>query len=185
MTTSRRFRQITQRQSGFALSVWMFCLFICGWLWLEPTPNLLAPSDLESMLQKLGVFGPVVYMAVLALSVVVSPIPGAPLAIVGGMVWPLPLAGLYSVIGGFLGSLLAYWIGRTLGHTAIRSLTGKSIYVTQKWGDRYGGWLIFFSRLLPVFPFDVLSYVAGITQLPLKIYAPATLLGMIPPIFVL
>lgn len=160
-------------------------MLICGGLALESTPNLLNPLQLENILQQLGALGPIVYMAVLALSVVISPIPGAPLAVVGGMVWGMPLGGIYSVGGGFLGSLLAYWIGRTLGHSAIQTLTGKSIYLTQNRGDRTLGWLIFLSRLLPVFPFDVLSYGAGIARLPLNLYAPATLLGMIPPTFLL
>lgn len=160
-------------------------MLICGGLALESTPNVLNPSQLENILQQLGALGSIVYMAVLALSVVISPIPGAPLAVVGGMVWGMPLGGIYSVGGGFLGSLLAYWIGRTLGHSAIQALTGKSIYLTQNRGDRTLGWLIFLSRLLPVFPFDVLSYGAGIARLPLNLYAPATLLGMILPTFLL
>jgi len=185
MTISHRLRHSWNRTNGLALAILGACLLICGGLALESTPNVLNPSQLENILQQLGALGSIVYMAVLALSVVISPIPGAPLAVVGGMVWGMPLGGIYSVGGGFLGSLLAYWIGRTLGHSAIQALTGKSIYLTQNRGDRTLGWLIFLSRLLPVFPFDVLSYGAGIARLPLNLYAPATLLGMILPTFLL
>ncbi|NEP76654.1 MAG: TVP38/TMEM64 family protein, partial [Okeania sp. SIO2G5] len=141
------------------------CLITHGWFVLESTPNLLNPSTLERILQQLGFTGPLICIGVLVLSVVISPIPGAPLAVVGGVVWGMPWAGIYSVIVGFLGSLLAYFIGRTLGHSAIQALTGKSIYIVNQRGDRYLGWLIFFSRLFPVLPFDLVSYAAGITRL--------------------
>ncbi len=180
-----RFKKFWKWPNIVALAILGTCLLVCGWLVLESTPNLLTPSALERNLQQLGIVGPLVYIAVLVLSVVISPIPGAPLAVVGGIVWGMPLAGIYSVIGGFLGSLLAYFIGRTLGHSAIQVFTGKSIYVVNQRGDRYLGWIIFFSRLFPVLPFDLMSYAAGITRLSVKIYAAATLLGMIPPTFLL
>lgn len=185
MSAAHRFRKIRKWPNALALAILGICLLICGWLTLESTPNLLDPLVLERILQRLGIVGPLVYIGVLVLSVVISPIPGAPLAVVAGVVWGMPLAGIYSVIGGFLGSLLAYFIGRTLGHSAIYTLTSKSIYVVNQRGDRYLGWLIFFSRLFPVLPFDLVSYAAGITRLSVKIYAAATLLGMIPTTFLL
>lgn len=185
MAEAHRFRKFWKWSNAGALAILGICLLICGWLILESTPNLLDPLVLERILQQLGIVGPLVYIGVLVLSVVISPIPGAPLAVVAGVVWGMPLAGIYSVIGGFLGSLLAYFIGRTLGHSAIQALTGKSIYVVNQRGDRYLGWLIFFSRLFPVLPFDLVSYAAGITRLSVKIYAAATLLGMIPTTFLL
>jgi uncharacterized membrane protein YdjX (TVP38/TMEM64 family) len=176
---------IWNRANATALAIAVACIVLCGGLLLAPAPNLLHPQGLKLTLHHLGVWGPVLYVVMLAVSVVVSPLPGAPLAVVAGMVWGMPLAGIYSVIGGFIGSLIAYFIGRTLGHSAIRALTGKTIYVTQNHGDRFFGWFIFFSRLFPVLPFDVMSYGAGIVKLSFRIYALATLLGMIPSTFFL
>jgi uncharacterized membrane protein YdjX (TVP38/TMEM64 family) len=168
-----------------ALAIAVATALLCGWLLHGSTPGLLSPEGLKLALQRLGGWGPVLYMAILAVSVVVSPVPGAPLAVVAGMVWGMPWAGIYSVIGGFLGSLIAYFLGRTLGHAAIRALTGKRIYVADTHGHRFFGWLIFFSRLLPVLPFDVMSYGAGMVRLSFRVYAIATLLGMIPSTFLL
>ncbi|PZV04394.1 MAG: TVP38/TMEM64 family protein [Leptolyngbya sp.] len=173
------------RPNGVALAIAVACALVAGWLVLEPSPDLLNPTALKLTLQQMGAWGPVTYIAVLALSVVVSPIPGAPMAVAAGMVWGMPLAGIYSVIGGFVGSLMAYFIGRTLGNTAIRALTGKSISVDAHRGERHLGWLIFFSRLFPVLPFDGVSYGAGMLKLSVKVYAVATLLGMIPSTFLL
>ena len=95
------------------------------------------------------------------------------------------VAGIYSVIGGFLGGLIAYYLGRTLGRSTIKALTGKIIVFSKRKGEIYLGWLIFVTRLLPVLSFDLISYGAGMTGLSLPIYATATLLGMIPSTFLL
>lgn len=173
------------RAHAAALAIAVATALLCGWLLHGSTPDLLDPDGLKLVLQRLGGWGPLLYVAILAVSVVVSPVPGAPLAVVAGMVWGMPWAGVYSVIGGFLGSLIAYFLGRTLGHSAIRALTGKRIYVAETHGHRFLGWLIFFSRLLPVLPFDVMSYGAGMVKLSFRVYAIATLLGMIPSTFLL
>lgn len=173
------------RPNGVALAIAVACALVAGWLLHGSSPDLFNPTALKPTLQQMGAWGPATYIAVLALSVVVSPVPGAPLAVAAGMVWGMPLAGVYSVIGGFLGSLIAYFIGRTLGNAAIRALTGKSIAVDAHRGERYLGWLVFFSRLLPVLPFDGVSYGAGMLKLSVKVYAVATLLGMIPSTFLL
>ena len=172
------------RQNGIALGIFLLCWSICWWL-LRPDLNLFTPEGFRQGVENLGWLGPFVYISLLVLSVVISPIPGAPLAVVAGAMWGTMLATIYSVIGGFLGGLIAYYIGRTLGRSAVYVLTGKVIYFTRNRGEVYLGWLIFLTRLLPVLSFDLISYAAGITGVSLSIYSIATLLGMIPSTFFL
>jgi len=47
-----------------------------------------------------------------------------------------------------------------------------------------GFFLVFILRLIPLFPFDVISYVAGFSGVKFKDFALATILGTIPGIFV-
>lgn len=180
-----RFRVLLNRQNGIALAVLLLCFLVCWWLVRQPDVNLFTPEYFMRSVKHLGFWGPLVYISILALSVVISPIPSAPLAIVAGAIWGSILAGIYSVIGGFLGSLIAYFLGCTLGRSAIKALTGKAIYFSKRRGEVYLGWLIFVTRLLPFLSFDLISYGAGITGLSLPIYATATLLGMIPSTFLL
>lgn len=168
-----------------ALIILFFCYLICVWLSLHLDLTGFAPERLLQTIKRLGVLGPIAYIGVLALSVVISPMPGAPIAVVAGTIWGSLLAGVYSVIGGFLGSAIAYYLGRTLGRSAIQSLTGKNIYFTKQHGEIYLTWFIFLTRLLPVLPFDLISYAAGIAGLSFPAYACATLLGMIPSTFFL
>jgi uncharacterized membrane protein YdjX (TVP38/TMEM64 family) len=189
MQRSKRRQILFNRHNGIALGIFLLCLFICLWL-TQPgfnhfMVNLFTPDGFEQVVRRLGRWGVLIYIGLIALSVVVSPIPSAPLAMIAGALWGTVIAGVYSVIGGFLGGLIAYYLGRTLGRSAIKALTGKIIVFSQRKGEIYLGWLIFVSRLLPVLSFDLISYGAGMTGLSLPIYATATLLGMIPSTFLL
>lgn len=177
-------RVLWTRKNAIALGIFLVCWLLCLWL-MKPNVNLLTPEGLKQGIKNFGFFAPLVYIIVLAISVVISPIPSAPLAVVAGAMWGSLPAGIYSVIGGFLGSLIAYYLGRTLGRSTIKALTGKIIYFSKARGELYLSWIIFITRLLPVFSFDLMSYGAGIAGLSFSKYAIATLLGMIPSTFLL
>lgn len=147
--------------------------------------EILTPSGLQQVIAQSGAWGPLFYIGVLAVSVVVSQIPGVPLALAAGAIWGPFLAGIYSVLGAFLGGLVAYGLGHTLGRPAVKNLTGKSISFSTDRGEVYIGGLIFLTRLLPIFSFDLISYGAGISGLSFPIYASTTLFGMIPSTFLL
>lgn len=181
----RKKQRFLNRQNAIALTILLLCLLVCGWIWFHPDFDLFSAEGLKQAIQNWGWRGVLVYISVLALSVVISPIPSAPLAVAAGMVWGPIWAGIYSITGGFLGGLVAYFIGYTLGRSAVHALTGKLIYFSKNRGEVYLGWVIFITRLLPVLSFDLISYGAGITGLSLPIYAIATLLGMIPSTFLL
>lgn len=158
-------------------------LALLVWLLLKDQTALFTPTGLRQAVEHLGHWGPTLYMGVLALSVIISPIPGAPLVVMGGVVWG-PVAGVYSIVGGFAGGLVAYAIGRTLGQAAVQTLTGRSLTIAAE-GKDIGAGLVLVSRLLPVLPFGFLSYGWGLADVPARPYAIATLLGMTPPTLLL
>lgn len=143
-------------------------------------PNALNPEQFAAMVLQAGGWGPVLYMVVIMVSVVVSQIPGAPLAIAAGAVWDPLLAGAYTVIGGFAGALIAYSLGRQIGPPIVQALTGKSVRFSADYGECYIGSLIFLTRLLPIFSFDLVSYGAGIMKVSLPVYTGTTFFGMVP-----
>ena len=161
-------------------------LLLCLWgLQQQWELDLFTAAGFRMAAEQLGVWGPLLYVLLLIVSVVVSQIPGAGLAIAAGAIWGPLAAGIYSVVGGFLGALIAYGLGQTFGPGLLKALTGKRITFSPERGQWYLGGLIFLMRLVPVFSFDLISYGAGIAKLSLPIYAGATLLGMVPSTFLL
>lgn len=77
-------------------------------------------------------------------------------------------------IGSVLGSLPFYYIGRKIEEKRLRQLTQKygrwltisedDIDRSKKWFDKYGGWTVFFCRLIPGIR-SLISLPAGIEQM--------------------
>ncbi|MCU0568687.1 MAG: TVP38/TMEM64 family protein [Oculatellaceae cyanobacterium Prado106] len=160
----------------------LFCLTLClfaGWQFLANGGSF-NPEQVMQTIGQWGWLGKLVYAGLLAIAVVFSPIPGTPLTVAAGAIWNPVTAAMFGILGVFGGSLLAYFLGRTLGRSIIRALTGKMIYLSKHRGEPYLGWLVFFSHLFPVVPFDLISYGSGMIRLSFPLYAASTLLGTIP-----
>jgi uncharacterized membrane protein YdjX (TVP38/TMEM64 family) len=185
MSRLKRLRTLFRLQNAIAFLSLMACGLAGWWMMSYFHLNLSTPNTLIVSLNHLGVLGIVLFISLQMLAIVISPIPGTPLTIAGGAVWGPLQAGIYGIIGIFLGCMIAYFIGRTLGRSAVQVLTGKVIYFSKNRGEMYLGWLMFITHLLPVLPFDLMSYGAGISGLSLPIYATTTLLGIIPCTFFL
>jgi len=172
-------RSFPQRCGLMALMVAL--LGLAYWLLQQPGfQEMIDPTRLSDTVLRLGAYGPAIYIAVIATSVVISHIPGAPLAVAAGAIWGPWVAGLYTILGGALGALVAYTLGRTIGASIIQTLTGKTFRFSEQISEERLGWLIFGTRLIPIFSFDLVSYAAGMAKLSLPVYASATLLGMTP-----
>lgn len=188
---SRRHRFIRHRLSALVNVSNLLALVVLAlaasatWQLHRTGLDLTDPHALKGYVLSLGMWEPLAYVFLLAVTVVVSQLPGVPLAVAAGMVWGSLLGGAYTIAGGFLGSLIAYYLGRTLGRSAMLSLTGKVVTFSHARGERSLGIIIFISRLLPVVPFDIVSYASSVTGLRLPLYAVATLLGMTPSVLLL
>lgn len=168
--------------NSLALIVFALCVLASWRFLLQGDRN---PSDWMRSIAALGFVGKLAYVGILMLAIVFSPIPGTPLVVAAGAVWEPLTAALYGTIGIFVGCLIAYFLGRTLGRSVIRSLTGKTLHLSTDRGELYLGWIVLITHLLPLAPFDLISYAAGMAGMSFPIYAIATLIGTIPPVFFL
>jgi len=94
-------------------------------------------------------------------------------------------SGLYAVIGAEIGAIGCSLIARSLGREALSRFLKTENTSCQMCTDHQLMGLMFLARFIPVFSFDVVSYGAGLTNISLKAFALATLVGMAPPTFAL
>ena len=103
----------------------------------------------------------------------------------GDSAWLVWLAAFYGALGNLLGSLIAYAVsfkgGRPLlikyGKYAL--ITREEIDRAETWFRKYGDWIVFFSRLLPVVR-TFISIPAGIARMNLWKFCVFTFLGSYP-----
>lgn len=100
---ARKWRHLWQRQNLVALGILALSLLVYLWASYQTEANLLTPEGLQQVISRSGGWGILVYIAIIALAVVISPIPGAPLTVAAGAIWGAIPAAIYSVIGGLSG----------------------------------------------------------------------------------
>jgi len=152
--------------------------------WLD-VGELLHPDRIADRLRAAGPFGPILFMLLMATAVVISPIPSLPLDLAAGATFGVTLGTTYAVIGAEIGAVLSFLIGRSLGRAALTRILRTDISFCERCSDRHLAIFVFVSRLLPIFSFDLVSYGAGLTNMSIRAFAVATLLGMIGPTFLL
>ncbi|NIO04958.1 MAG: hypothetical protein GTN74_10175 [Proteobacteria bacterium] len=163
------------------LSLVLF-LFLVGYGW--DIASLFHPKRVQEILLKAGGLAPLLYMIVMALTVVISPIPSVPLDIAAGAFFGPLLGTIYSAVGALGGAVTSFLIARFLGRDFIQIFLGGHINFCTQCSNILLAKVIFLSRLIPIISFDIVSYGAGLTKMSLKAFAVVTFLGMLPLTFV-
>lgn len=123
-------------------------------------------------------YGPLVLIALYAAGCVFA-LPASIFVIAAGVIWGWKLGGLYSIIGGFLGAIAAYYVGGFLGEGLLDKFgsVGRGV---RKQVESSGFMSMLIVRLIPGPPFAVWNYAAGVAKMRFRDYALATLIGIIP-----
>ena len=137
-------------------------------------------NALESI-ANLGPWGPAAFILIYIIATVLF-IPGSLLTLGSGVLFGI-LGGTVCVsIGSVLGATCAFLTGRYL----TRDWVSKQIEGNQKFkaidaAVASEGWkIVLLTRLSPIFPFNLLNYAFGVTQVSLRDYFFASWIGMIP-----
>ena len=151
-------------------------------LWLLPVKDLLV--DLLEWAKSLGWFAPVFVAGFYVLAAVLF-LPGSVLTLGAGFLFGLPLGALTVWVGANLGACAAFLVGRTIARDWVQQkVSGNPKFAAMDTAvAREGFKIVLLLRLSPVFPYNFLNYALGLTRVPFSVYALATLIGMIPAMF--
>jgi uncharacterized membrane protein YdjX (TVP38/TMEM64 family) len=128
-------------------------------------------QTLVAWVNSLGVWGAIAYIIIYNLATLLF-IPGALLTLKGGCLFGLVWGSVYVLIAAIVGATLAFLIGRYLSRDWVCQQLEK--YPKFKAIDQavaQEGWkIVLLTRLSPLFPFNLLNYAFGVTQISLKDY---------------
>ncbi len=167
---------------GFAFIVLALIFLLFQFLW--DISSYFNPEQIQNWLAAQGSLAPVLFMLIMAIAVVVSPIPSLPLDIAAGAFFGPLLGTVYSVIGALGGAVFSFTISRLIGREFVERFLSGHINFCMECSDKLLTKIVFFSRLLPIVSFDIISYGAGLTKMSLKKFSLATAVGMIPLTFI-
>lgn len=135
----------------------------------------------EAWIRRWGIWAPLASIALNVLQVLLAPIPGQLLSPLNGYLFGPVWGIIISMVGVQLGSMLAMGLSRRFGRPLAERLAGAEVLarwdrLTRRWGTP----LIVLVFALPLLPDDVLCFVAGLTELPLRRLFVLTLLARFP-----
>src|SRR5207249_6490181 len=121
---------------------------------------------LKETVRSWGWMAPLVFIAIQALQVIISPIPGEITGPVGGALFGTWLGLIYSTIGLTVGTLFCFWVGRKWGEPLVRPWLSVHHWNQMNFIlEAEGAIICFILYLIPGFPKDIISYLFGISPM--------------------
>lgn len=121
---------------------------------------------LRKIIEDTGSLSVWIYILFCFLQVVLLPVPGSVAVAVGVALFGPFKSAIFSFIGIVIGSFVAFAIGRWVGYRTVCWIVGKEDL--DKWLDKIKGkdyLILSIMFLLPMFPDDVLCFVAGLSSM--------------------
>ena len=131
----------------------------------------------------LGALGPLVFILGY-IGATVAFIPGSVLTLAAGAIFGLGEGVVYVMTGATLGSSVAFLLARYVAREAVEQrIAGNAKFAAvDRAVGREGFKIVLLLRLSPVFPFNLLNYGLGLTQVRFRDYVLASI-GMLPGSF--
>jgi uncharacterized membrane protein YdjX (TVP38/TMEM64 family) len=131
-------------------------------------PYVTDPAWVRAAVDRTGPYAPLAFVLLQATQVILAPIPGQTLAVVGGYLFG-PVGAVYSILGVALGSGVVLVLSRRYGRPFVQRVVADSVLERfDTFVDDYGllGLVVVFS--LPTFPDDAICALAGLTSIRLR-----------------
>ena len=172
-------------KKGLLISLGIFVfsiLFLLAYIYL---PKLNGEIIKEIIISS-GKLGPIILIIGTIAEVIFAPIPGQIFGFLGGYVYGILEGNLYSMIGLIIGSLIIFSFARFLGRPFIEKIIGhKKVEKFDNMISTKGEVALFLLYLLPAFPDDIISYIAGLSNIKIRRLIVIAILGRLPTFLVL
>ena len=143
-------------------------------------------AAVSAYLQGFGFWGPLVLAMVQLIQIVVAVIPGHVFLVAAGYVYGLPLGLLLNITFTVAASQFTYSLARWAGRPLVsRLVADDKLDRWYKIGEKQGFIFFTIAFILPVFPTDVMNFIAGLSGIPPRKFLAASFLGRLPSAIIL
>ncbi len=181
-TRERTFTAGEESRAGLLKKLGILALIIALILAVRASgaTEYLEQERLRDLIQGYGVWAPIIYMSIYTVAPALF-LPGLPLTIAAGVLFGPFWGVVYSIISATLGACVAFLVSRYLARGWIENkLKSPRWRHLDEQVEKHGWKMVAFTRLIPLFPFNLLNYAFGLTRIKFTHYALATFLFMLP-----
>jgi uncharacterized membrane protein YdjX (TVP38/TMEM64 family) len=157
-------------------------LFVIALFVLAASLLGLSSKKVQDAVDSVGFAAPLVFI-VFSAGLTVACVPGPLLAGASGLLFGTAVGTPAAIVAATLGATLAAAISRRFGADALDQLSGRRVRALQDWITRRGFLAVLYARILPGVPYNLVNYAAGLTRVPLAVFAAATAVGAAPRAF--
>lgn len=138
-------------------------------------------QQLQTLLQKLGLWAPIFYILLYTIGTILI-LPSTPLNLSGGAIFGIWWGTLWTTIAAVTAAVVAFYYSRTIGRDWIAEKLQGRIAALDAEMQQGGLFYMFAIRLLPIIPYGMVNFAAGLTSISFQDYFMGTILGTIPGI---
>lgn len=139
------------------------------------------PTQIQAWLKSVGIWAPIAYIALYVVATVLV-LPSTALNLTGGAIFGPWLGTIWTSLGAIIAAIVAFGFTRTVGREAIaKRLAGR--WQAMDAEMRQGGLFYMFAiRLVPIMPYGLVNFAAGLTSISFKDYLLGTVIGTVPSV---
>lgn len=137
------------------------------------------PALLQAWLDQAGIWAPLIYITIYTIATILV-LPSTVLNLTGGAIFGPWLGTLWTSIAAIIAAVVAFAFTRTVGREIIaQKLAGR--WQSMDAEISQGGLFYMFAiRLLPIIPYGLVNFAAGLTSIRFRDYLIGTILGTVP-----
>ncbi|MBI4715494.1 MAG: TVP38/TMEM64 family protein [Nitrospirae bacterium] len=140
---------------------------------LSGAEAFLEKERLQAWIAGYGSFAPVAFVLLFTAAPALF-LPGLPITLAGGLAFG-PLWGtIYASLGSTLGACLAFLISRYFARRHVEPMVSGKLRLLDEGIARQGWVYMAVTRLVPLFPFNLLNFAFGLTRIRSRTYALAS-----------
>jgi uncharacterized membrane protein YdjX (TVP38/TMEM64 family) len=137
-------------------------------------------NTIINFIKSYGKFSAVVFIIIYTLKPILFIVPSSVLSIIAGYVYGPYIAIILNMIGCIGAGTIAFFIARLFGRSVVDKIIKGKVLKLDNNIEKNGFKIILFMRLSFIFPYDTLSYTAGLTKMKYSDFIFGTTFGIIP-----
>ncbi len=138
-------------------------------------------GEIKGFIERFGAWGPLVFVGIYVVATVLV-IPGSPLSIIAGAIFGSFVGVVVVIFGATIGASFAFLISRYFARESVAGWISRkeSFANLDRMTEEHGSVIVALTRLVPIFPFNLLNYAFGLTRVRFFTYVFWSFFCMLP-----
>ncbi len=138
-------------------------------------------ANVKTWVEAQGVIAPLIYVGLYTIATVLA-VPATALTLMAAPIFGVFFGVVYVFVGANIGASLCFLISKYFARSMIKGILDKNekFKKLEDLTEKNGYIIVAITRLVPIFPFNLLNYGFGLTNIPFKVYFLWTALCILP-----